>query len=90
MTDVEPIPDHIPFNRVLSVKELAITLAVANGKKNKAIAEQIGTTTQVIKNNLRFIYRITGCADRLELAIECYKQGLIDPRGDKPNGTNNV
>ena len=54
---------------VLSPRELQIIGFIVQGRKNRQIAEEIGTTEQVIKNYLRSIYDKTGSSDRLELAL---------------------
>ena len=61
----------------LSEKERLIVSMVAEGRRNKEIAGQLGTTEQVVKNSLRRIYDRLGVADRLELAIYCLQQGLL-------------
>jgi DNA-binding NarL/FixJ family response regulator len=53
----------------LSTKELAIITYVTQGMGNKEIASQLGTSEQVIKNDLRKIYHKLGVSDRLELAL---------------------
>jgi DNA-binding NarL/FixJ family response regulator len=53
----------------LSSKELAIITCITNGKRNKEIAYQLGTTEQVIKNYLRKIYDKLGVGDRVGLAV---------------------
>jgi DNA-binding NarL/FixJ family response regulator len=53
----------------LTPKELRIVALVVQGHKNKEIAEQLGTTEQVIKNYLRNVYDKIGVSDRLELAL---------------------
>lgn len=53
----------------LSPKEMSIITCITQGKRNKEIAFQLGTTEQVIKNYLRSIYDKTGVSDRLELAL---------------------
>jgi DNA-binding NarL/FixJ family response regulator len=40
---------------------------VAKGAPNKLLAEMLGTTTQVVKNNMREIYDHTGLDNRAEL-----------------------
>jgi two-component system, NarL family, nitrate/nitrite response regulator NarL len=52
----------------LSPKELAIVTCITQGKRNKEIAYQLGTTEQVIKNYLRKVYNKLGVSDRLGLA----------------------
>jgi DNA-binding NarL/FixJ family response regulator len=53
----------------LTRKELEIVALIVQGYKNKAIAAQLGTKEQVIKNYLRSVYDKTGVSDRLELAL---------------------
>lgn len=60
----------------LSPKELAIIGCITQGKRNKEIAFQMGTTEQVIKNYLRKIYDKLGVSDRLELALYCLHHQL--------------
>nr|WP_252263979.1 response regulator transcription factor [Paracidobacterium acidisoli] len=60
----------------LSQKELAIIACITQGKRNKEIAYQLGTTEQVIKNYLRKIYDKLGVSDRLELALYCLHHQL--------------
>jgi two-component system, NarL family, nitrate/nitrite response regulator NarL len=60
----------------LSPKELAIITCITQGKRNKEIAYQLGTTEQVIKNYLRKVYDKLGVSDRLELALQCLHQPL--------------
>lgn len=61
----------------LSEKEQIIVFLVTEGRRNKEIAHELGTTEQVVKNYLRRIYERLGVADRLELAIYCLQQGLL-------------
>jgi two-component system nitrate/nitrite response regulator NarL len=60
----------------LSPKELAIVTCITQGKRNKEIAYQLGTTEQVIKNYLRKVYDKLGVSDRLELALYCLHHQL--------------
>ena len=66
-----------PKNR-LSDKELLIVSGVAQGMRNKEIAQEVGTTEQVIKNYLRKIYDKLGVSDRLELALYCIHHRLME------------
>jgi two-component system, NarL family, nitrate/nitrite response regulator NarL len=76
----------------LSAKEHAIIHCITQGKRNKEIAFQIGTTEQVIKNYLRKIYDKLGVSDRLELALYCLHHQLTPDGagaisvGAKPKG----
>ncbi len=60
----------------LSPKELSIISHITQGKRNKEIAFQLGTSEQVIKNYLRKIYEKLGVSDRLELALYCLHHQL--------------
>src|SRR5664280_2195047 len=61
----------------LSPKEMSIITCITQGKRNKEIAYQLGTTEQVIKNYLRKIYDKLGVSDRLELALYCLHNKII-------------
>jgi len=56
---------------------MAIITCITQGKRNKEIAFQLGTTEQVIKNYLRKIYDKLGVSDRLELALYCLHNKII-------------
>jgi two-component system, NarL family, nitrate/nitrite response regulator NarL len=60
----------------LSNKELAIVTYIMEGKRNKEIADLLGTSEQVIKNYLRKVYDRLGVSDRLELALYCLRHQL--------------
>ncbi|MFZ1012629.1 MAG: response regulator transcription factor [Terracidiphilus sp.] len=67
----------------LSPKEMAIITCITQGKRNKEIAFQLGTTEQVIKNYLRKIYDKLGVSDRLELALYCLHNKIIQSDVDE-------
>jgi DNA-binding NarL/FixJ family response regulator len=62
----------------LTPKESAIVSCVTQGMKNKEIAHRVGTTEQVVKNYLRKVYDKLGVADRLELALYCLNNRVVD------------
>ncbi len=70
-----------PKNR-LSDKELLIISGVTQGMRNKEIAQEVGTTEQVIKNYLRKIYDKLGVSDRLELALYCIHHRLLGKQAE--------
>jgi len=74
----------------LSPKEMAIITCITQGKRNKEIAYQLGTTEQVIKNYLRKIYDKLGVSDRLELALYCLHNKIIHDEGDEESILTNV
>jgi two-component system nitrate/nitrite response regulator NarL len=67
----------------LSPKETAISTCITQGKRNKEIAFQLGTSEQVIKNYLRKIYDKLGVSDRLELALYCLQNKITKPDADE-------
>jgi DNA-binding NarL/FixJ family response regulator len=67
----------------LSPKEMAIITCITQGKRNKEIAFQLGTTEQVIKNYLRKVYDKLGVSDRLELALYCLHNKIIETDADE-------
>jgi DNA-binding NarL/FixJ family response regulator len=67
----------------LSPKEMAIITCITQGKRNKEIASELGTTEQVIKNYLRKIYDKLGVSDRLELALYCLHNKIIQTDADE-------
>src|SRR2546428_12318316 len=62
----------------LTPKESLIVSCVTQGMKNKEIAQRVGTTEQVVKNYLRKVYDKLGVADRLELALFCLHNRVLD------------
>jgi DNA-binding NarL/FixJ family response regulator len=62
----------------LNPKELQIIAGVTQGLRNKDIAQEVGTTEQVVKNYLRKIYDKLGVSDRLELALYCMHHRLLE------------
>jgi len=62
----------------LTPKESLIVSCVTQGMKNKEIALRVGTTEQVVKNYLRKVYDKLGVADRLELALYCLNNRMVE------------
>ena len=67
----------------LTPKEMAIITCITQGRRNKEIATQLNTTEQVIKNYLRKIYDKLGVSDRLELALYCLHNKIIQSEEDE-------
>lgn len=59
-------------------KEKAIAQQLCLGHTNKEIAAILGTTEQVVKNYLRFIYDKTGTDDRVHLVIYLFYHGIVE------------
>ena len=52
-----------------NTREQRVIELVAQGLKNKEVADEIGTTEHVVKNYLRVIYDKLGLWNRVELAL---------------------
>lgn len=61
---------------VLSVREKEIVVLVAQGFKNKEMAERMFISEQTVKNHLHNIFDKVGVSDRLELALYAIHNGL--------------
>src|SRR5207302_1760902 len=68
----------------LTPKESLIVSCVTQGMKNKEIAVRVGTTEQVVKNYLRKVYDKLGVADRLELALFCLNNRVLEAAQTAP------
>ena len=68
----------------LTPKESLIVSCVTQGMKNKEIATRVGTTEQVVKNYLRKVYDKLGVADRLELALYCLHNRVLEGQDKAP------
>jgi DNA-binding NarL/FixJ family response regulator len=55
--------------RIPSQRENRVIELVAQGLKNRDVADEIGTTEHVVKNYLRVIYDKLGLWNRVELAL---------------------
>ena len=56
-------------SRLPNEREQRVIRLVAQGLKNREVAEAIGTTEHVVKNYLRVIYDKLGLWNRVELAL---------------------
>ena len=70
-------------SRTPNERERRVIQLVAQGLKNKEVADEIGTTEHVVKNYLRVIYDKLGLWNRVELALwyESRRQGPQIPSG---------
>jgi two-component system, NarL family, nitrate/nitrite response regulator NarL len=63
----------------LSQREREIVVLVAQGFKNKEMAERMFISEQTVKNHLHNIFDKLGVSDRLELALYAIHHNLHDP-----------
>ncbi len=80
-------------SRIPSQREQRVIELVAQGLKNRDVAQEIGTTEHVVKNYLRVIYDKLGLWNRVELALwyESRRQepvfdatAFVNPGGQTP------
>lgn len=69
MASMQPLPGHPPQLSGLSVRELEVARAVAQGSNNKEIARQLSITERTVKAHLSAIFLKLGVRDRLHLAL---------------------
>jgi len=68
----------------LSTREREIVALVAQGYKNKEMAEKMFISEQTVKNHLHNIFDKLGVSDRLELALYAIHKGLHLPSDATP------
>jgi DNA-binding NarL/FixJ family response regulator len=76
--------------RKTSDQQLRIIELVANGLKNREIADELGISSKVVKNYLSDIYNKIGVNKRLELALWFERQvheGKLQRRADSSNSS---
>jgi DNA-binding NarL/FixJ family response regulator len=64
--------------RIPNEREQRVIQLVAQGLKNREVAQAIGTTEHVVKNYLRVIYDKLGLWNRVELAL-WYESRRVQP-----------
>ena len=64
----------------LTEKESQIVALAVRGLRNRDIAEEIGTSTQVVKNCMKDIYNKLGVDGRVRLVLRYYAQPIRDYR----------
>src|SRR5579884_2138114 len=67
----------------LSAREREIVALVAQGYKNKEMAEKMFISEQTVKNHLHNIFDKLGVSDRLELALYAIHKGLHIANGER-------
>jgi DNA-binding NarL/FixJ family response regulator len=76
-------PPKVRERNPLSAREREIVALVAQGYKNKEMAEKMFISEQTVKNHLHNIFDKLGVSDRLELALYAIHQGLHTEAGDR-------
>ena len=64
-------------SRTLTTRELEIVRMIAQGLRNKAIAERLSISEGTVKIHLHNVYEKLGLDGRLELMLHAQKQGLV-------------
>lgn len=63
--------------RMLTTRELEIVRMIAQGLRNKAVAERLSISEGTVKIHLHNVYEKLGLDGRLELVLHAQKQGLV-------------
>ncbi len=69
---------------LLSKREREIVALVAQGYRNREMAEKLSISQQTVKNHLHNIFGKLGVSDRLELALYAVHKGLHSPAPECP------
>ena len=76
----EPLAPQAPTPKsLLSGREREIVVLVAQGYRNKEIAEKMFISEQTVKNHLHNIFDKLGVSDRLELALYAIHKKINEP-----------
>lgn len=62
------------LKEILTPRQFRMVELLGDGCKNKEIAKALGTTEQVVKNNLHAIFDEAGCWSRHELAMRFIRE----------------
>ena len=76
MNGQDPDPDAARI-ATLSKREREVVVLIGEGLKNKQIAERLFISETTVQHHLSSIFGKLGVADRLELVIYAYRQGLV-------------
>ena len=66
-----------PEQGLLTSREREIIKLVAQGLKNREMAERLFISEQTVKNHLHLIFGKLGVSDRLELALYAVEKKLV-------------
>jgi DNA-binding NarL/FixJ family response regulator len=66
---------------ILTAREIEITRMVANGRRNREIADQLSLSEGTIKTHLHNIYQKLNVGSRLQLTLLARDRGLVDALG---------
>ena len=69
-----PVEERTDRLSALTTREIQIANAVAEGRGNRDIANQLGITEQTVKNHLTSIYEKVGVQSRLQLALTMFRE----------------
>jgi DNA-binding NarL/FixJ family response regulator len=74
-----------PYRRQInySPRQQQVVGFLVKGLSNKEIATELGTSEQVIKNQVRVIYLKAGVEDRVHFVLGYYREAIEDYEGRK-------
>jgi DNA-binding CsgD family transcriptional regulator len=71
-----PAPDDLA---ALTTRELEVTRAIATGRSNAEIADQLVISEWTVKTHVASILRKLGLRDRTQVVVVAYESGLVRP-----------
>jgi DNA-binding NarL/FixJ family response regulator len=81
--ELNTLPDTMPDAEVLfpppSERELEVLERIARGGSNKEIADELGISTQTVKNHISSILRKLSLSDRTQAVLYALRRGWIEP-----------
>jgi DNA-binding NarL/FixJ family response regulator len=66
----------MPHIQKLTPREREIVRAIAHGRTNREVAENLGLSEQTVKNQLSVVFQKLHVKNRLELAVYVMRHGL--------------
>ena len=77
--------DRTPQVDELTPRELEVLRLIAGGRSNKRIALELGVAEKTVKTHVSHVLAKLGLSDRTQAALYAVREGLVGPRGPRPN-----
>jgi DNA-binding NarL/FixJ family response regulator len=77
--ELAEIPDAEYLFPPPSEREIEVLERIARGGSNKEIADELGISTQTVKNHISSILRKLSLSDRTQAVLYALRRGWIDP-----------
>jgi DNA-binding NarL/FixJ family response regulator len=77
--EITVVPDAEFLFPPPSERELEVLERIARGGSNKEIADELGISTQTVKNHISSILRKLSLSDRTQAVLYALRRGWIEP-----------